>query len=171
MRGSQRCLHRRSPNGGIIPAHAGLTKVVQCPYPAFWDHPRACGAHAFSASITVAAWGSSPRMRGSPSNDFHRIIGKGIIPAHAGLTISITSYRLTTRDHPRACGAHSSVHGQWRMKTGSSPRMRGSRVSVRCNVTAFGIIPAHAGLTSLLAHTIFNLWDHPRACGAHKTRL
>ena len=48
MRGSQFHLEFREFDGGIIPAHAGLTNTSRTAYCQPWDHPRACGAHAAS---------------------------------------------------------------------------------------------------------------------------
>ena len=74
------------------------------------------------------------------------------------------------------------------IREGSSPRMRGSRYTIKTIYVDDGIIPAHAGLTeaAALVHprtrgiipahaglTLFNFnsrsrkRDHPRACGAH----
>ena len=132
---------------GIIPAHAGLT---QSPYYGdclLQDHPRACGAHRRVRRTAESGSGSSPRMRGSPSFDASFSPARGIIPAHAGLTG--TSWRTSTvwRDHPRACGAHAVIVDVQRGVWGSSPRMRGSRVTCMRSFIVLGIIPAHAGLT------------------------
>ena len=86
MRGSHGCAGRAAPREGIIPAHAGLTSHHGRAQPTPGDHPRACGAHSISASVTQA--------------------GAGIIPAHAGLTSIVSWRRRGFWDHPRACGAH-----------------------------------------------------------------
>ena len=52
--------------------------------------------------------------------------GKGIIPAHAGLTQERPGSQRSARDHPRACGAHTAIQKMPSPSTGSSPRMRGS---------------------------------------------
>ncbi len=91
---------------GIIPAHAGLTRRNRNAGLASRDHPRACGAHLYSVSLCKIFLGSSPRMRGS--RRLLKLLSAlcGIIPAHAGLTIPVTSNPIVLRDHPRACGAH-----------------------------------------------------------------
>ena len=74
---------------------------------------------------------------------------------------------VRTGDHPRACGAHSYVvHGSNGME-GSSPRMRGSQGILDEHKVQWGIIPAHAGLTSHHHMERPACRDHPRACGAH----
>ena len=131
------------------------------------DHPRACGAHAVVDGHQADDKGSSPRMRGSLCERRRNDTARGIIPAHAGLTLFREFLELVAGDHPRACGAHrhktTSSYRQW----GSSPRMRGSRSAVLCCALFAGIIPAHAGLTDATAHVSARGRDHPRACGAH----
>ena len=92
----------------------------------------------------------------------------GIIPAHAGLTNSQAPVVIISRDHPRACGAHQYFLNHRLSSLGSSPRMRGSHYYQSLWRDEDGIIPAHAGLTILHHPDSVLLWDHPRACGAHR---
>ncbi len=133
---------------GIIPAHAGLTPGAICYACAPWDHPRACGAHLMSNKQKKVVKGSSPRMRGSLTVVVAAAYDEGIIPAHAGLTKSATSFCVIPRDHPRACGAHRNWGGARCRVSGSSPRMRGSLFGLPVSCITLGIIPAHAGLTA-----------------------
>ena len=76
------------------------------------------------------------------------------------------------RDHPRACGEHVIGVHLPDIPQGSSPRMRGTPPPIRCITYIAGIIPAHAGNTSLLDMLLVSTWDHPRACGEHaSTRM
>ena len=147
MRGSPFGSSVGSAVGGIIPAHAGLTSSSFKNPQAKRDHPRACGAHSHQICRSLSAPGSSPRMRGSHGLEWHRAGGAGIIPAHAGLTLSGRPYRGTGE--------------------GSSPRMRGSQVAAGHLGVLLGIIPAHAGLTDVTYVFWGRNGDHPRACGAH----
>ena len=108
MRGSPRGLRRGYGSQGIIPAHAGLTDVIDPNMQHERDHPRACGAHFVRSPIASFKMGSSPRMRGSPLAVSRQSDPQGIIPAHAGLTSCSQSGAAAFRDHPRACGAHLS---------------------------------------------------------------
>ena len=72
-----------------------------------------------------------------------------IIPAHAGQTNTCLSRRPDRSDHPRACGANSSMPASPTLTIGSSPRMRGKRTLTRRTRDA------SCGT------------DHPRACGAN----
>ena len=155
--------------GGIIPAHAGLTAYSISFAHCARDHSRVCGAHSASMAQRTTRSGSSPRMRGSLHEARRNRLTSGIIPAYAGLTRPLVGAPNGRRDHPRACGAHSYVvHGSNGME-GSSPRMRGSQGCVCCSIECVGIIPAHAGLTSLLIRRRGAAEDHPRACGAHES--
>ena len=167
MRGSPDQYAQRREDGGIIPAHAGLTYGLLCRRQLSWDHPRACGAHALSFAHVEWPRGSSPRMRGSPERERQTLVWAGIIPAHAGLTISVSRRASSTRDHPRACGAHTHPAHLLKRGRGSSPRMRGSRTLEERDDALSGIIPAHAGLTAMISRRESRIWDHPRACGAH----
>ena len=168
MRGSQTWASLRTSKRGIIPAHAGLTFGASDFSVFSGDHPRACGAHSSTSSFANSMEGSSPRMRGSPIPPGQRIASRGIIPAHAGLTLHHCSSHCHYRDHPRACGAHSSTPTLWSSGVGSSPRMRGSLLASPCTGARTGIIPAHAGLTGGSIEKSNFSRDHPRACGAHQ---
>ena len=148
MRGSLAQLVAYMGTPGIIPAHAGLTMQGLPLSIEAGDHPRACGAHSWRTDASTCSTGSSPRMRGSLR--FYPNVAStiGIIPAHAGLTISSLICRQPLWDHPRACGAHADPQGDLLIVSGSSPRMRGSLPSKYRLSRPEGIIPAHAGLTS-----------------------
>ena len=148
MRGSRSVANADSRPPGIIPAHAGLTKNRRSSGYNPLDHPRACGAHGAGRALTALRPGSSPRMRGSRLFLSVEVQRDGIIPAHAGLTVSPSIRASAVRDHPRACGAHPSLEKINENGEGSSPRMRGSREDCRPRVAPHGIIPAHAGLTN-----------------------
>ena len=110
---------------GITPAHAGLTiqRIQRVRIPR--DHSRACGAYRPSASTLRWLLGSPPRMRGLPNLTNLSGCLIGITPAHAGLTVSCQLISISTRDHPRACGAYSRQLSLRRPQVGSPPRMRG----------------------------------------------
>ena len=167
MRGSLLLSHSNDRLFRIIPAHAGLTGLRSYGLLDLRDHPRACGAHVGRCRCIITHVGSSPRMRGSHDLLMHCGVEHGIIPAHAGLTFSGCAHGTPGRDHPRACGAHTTGPEvkAWRM--GSSPRMRGSLILPWALLMRLGIIPAHAGLTTCDLVTAIYPGDHPRACGAH----
>ena len=154
--------------GGIIPAHAGLTAYSISFAHCARDHSRVCGAHSASMAQRTTRSGSSPRMRGSLHEARRNRLTSGIIPAYAGLTRPLVGAPNGRRDHPRACGAHSSFPSRQSDCQGSSPRMRGSPAVLLFCLCLEGIIPAHAGLTNCRDCCDLCCWDHPRACGAHR---
>ena len=94
-------------------------------------------------------------------------VGDGIIPALAGNTPRRLTQTGGRGDHPRACGEHAKCEGPVEGDTGSSPRLRGTRVLCHKIVVFGGIIPALAGNTMPTNNQTPLWWDHPRACGDH----
>ena len=88
MRGTPRTRRSRRRTDGIIPAHAGNTASRLTAAGSAKDHPRACGEHEWASPAERDAWGSSPRMRGTPPMHRSSVYTDGIIPAHAGNTVS-----------------------------------------------------------------------------------
>ena len=106
MRGARRWVLRRDRGARIIPADAGSTSRVHILILAVQDHPRGCGEHALNDTVSLACWGSSPRMRGAPRQVFSRLLSGRIIPADAGSTGWARTGGRGSRDHPRGCGEH-----------------------------------------------------------------
>ena len=131
----------------IIPAHAGQTRSRRSALNTSSDHPRACGANQTDVGGGQSLYGSSPRMRGKLHQPHRTLRFLRIIPAHAGQTWSIASWRDTPADHPRACGANCMVMSSRVARSGSSPRMRGKLWNGSRWNRHVRIIPAHAGQT------------------------
>ena len=167
VRGSHENLCEGWTAEGIIPAGAGLTRPACSCGASPGDHPRGCGAHFSSVAPSRTSAGSSPRVRGSLYSDTPAKNAVGIIPAGAGLTYSELWVSCWCWDHPRGCGAHTTQSTRRMSRAGSSPRVRGSRLSRTRARTALGIIPAGAGLTLLSGFRQRIQRDHPRGCGAH----
>ena len=108
-------------------------------------------------------------MRGTHAHLLAQKTGKGIIPAHAGNTSAKHGRLCPHWDHPRACGEHVSTCASLTKRSGSSPRMRGTRLTGSPRPARIGIIPAHAGNTGCARKPRHRVRDHPRACGEHQT--
>ena len=131
------------------------------------DHPRVCGEHHAGEACGVACQGSSPRMRGTHTEELRSTAHVGIIPAYAGNTRSRRRARTVSWDHPRVCGEHRSGVAYALDELGSSPRMRGTRCYGVVRSLSPGIIPAYAGNTSTRPLSPSCRRDHPRVCGEH----
>ena len=132
------------------------------------DHPRVCGEHSPMPLIQPVTLGSSPRMRGTRRIAHEADRAGRIIPAYAGNTTHTRNRMSNPRDHPRVCGEHISNADMAEDHTGSSPRMRGTRLFDRGLGVLEGIIPAYAGNTRVASLSASIVGDHPRVCGEHE---
>ena len=86
VRGTRMAMREWLDLYGIIPACAGNTYIggesTECPR----DHPRVCGEHEEDEYLIMRELGSSPRVRGTPSDSSGLLPRHGIIPACAGNT-------------------------------------------------------------------------------------
>ena len=165
--------HAYSPDGtrgcgGSSPRMRGTLWVSSVGLSPVRDHPRACGEHRQYGREPLPCQGSSPRMRGTRSGRHRRPDRRGIIPAHAGNTFGHRTAPTVHGDHPRACGEHHITVQTVMPESGSSPRMRGTRIADDIARVAAGIIPAHAGNTRPPPRRWRRWRDHPRACGEHR---
>ena len=131
----------------ITPACAGTTSSVLLARMSRRDHPRVCGDHMVTSSLSGISPGSPPRVRGPPRLVLDRGADQGITPACAGPTPSPGRTCPRGRDHPRVCGAHTSLGTPCFRASGSPPRVRGPRIRVDQRPEASGITPACAGTT------------------------
>ena len=112
---------------GLIPAHAGKTRPCAKPGHPPRAHPRSRGENFAASWAAVSVWGSSPLTRGKHSETFPIYNGVGLIPAHAGKTITLRSPTRPGRAHPRSRGENSRLLYTCGMPSGSSPLTRGKR--------------------------------------------
>ena len=138
----RRCARLR---GGLIPAHAGKTRVAVARARASWAHPRSRGENDEKWAASDAMQGSSPLTRGKPSGSKIHIAGIGLIPAHAGKT-------PPWADSPSP-------------RSGSSPLTRGKPGVPGDSGQGHGLIPAHAGKTFALVLPTCQARAHPRSRG------
>ena len=133
---------------GIIPACAGNTQYQYSDWCRGWDHPRVCGEHLCAVLCVLHVAGSSPRVRGTLEHAQGILERFGIIPACAGNTIIRLLLIMAIRDHPRVCGEHDVTIPSDTSKSGSSPRVRGTPLTLALLPGGLGIIPACAGNTN-----------------------
>ena len=129
MQGTQTQLNDGTFVVGIIPADARSTDLGARYSRRIQDHPRGCGEHCLTRPI----WPDNVR----------------IIPTDAGNTRGPLPPRSWTPDHPRGCGEHITFRTVTRPVRGSSPRMRGTPLTVMVCSPSPRIIPADAGNTQM----------------------
>ena len=193
--------------GGLIPAHAGSTAYEHPLAPVPPAHPRSRGEHnmaltcagssAGSSPLTRGALrqtdtpcrpgGSSPLTRGARTDDSAGLWCGGLIPAHAGSTVSATRPASRSRAHPRSRGEHTLTGSSTATLKGSSPLTRGALLHSAQSGDPFGsspltrgaqgsgdrhlrppgLIPAHAGSTGVRLRLTTQDRAHPRSRGEH----
>ena len=170
VRGTREPVLDDNPPVRFIPARAGNTtnRLIS----AAWRtvHPRACGEHTASANSLGLVYGSSPRVRGTPSARSGSRRSPRFIPARAGNTPGGRRHGSWPAVHPRACGEHFAGAAGPVAGNGSSPRVRGTRRARKCRRVRRRFIPARAGNTRHAGAGRHRRPVHPRACGEHRRR-
>ena len=117
-------------NRRFIPAWAGNTCTWGFPLTLRTVHPRVGGEHEVVEQIAGEHNGSSPRGRGTLPACEAREQRVRFIPAWAGNTELSACASEESSVHPRVGGEHSSSPGLYQLPSGSSPRGRGTLVSL-----------------------------------------
>src|SRR3989304_4800756 len=89
-------------------------------------HPRARGEHHELTFPLTHDLGSSPRTRGTSEKYLFASITGRFLPAHAGNIQFLNLKQFLASVHPRARGEHSSCSCRNLLRSGSSPRTRGT---------------------------------------------
>ena len=132
---------------GLIPAHAGKTRRRSPLAPGRAAHPRSRGENLKQVALDVNKAGSSPLTRGKHDGQGAVVADGGLIPAHAGKTLSRRSRTGRATAHPRSRGENNQPRS-WTVELGgSSPLTRGKPPSRNRVWLVRGLIPAHAGKT------------------------
>ena len=132
---------------GLIPAHAGKTLWPPSRRFSGWAHPRSRGENIGFGACPRARAGSSPLTRGKLDELRFVAAYAGLIPAHAGKTLTTSALVSTPRAHPRSRGENELTTRGPRKVCGSSPLTRGKRSGLDNGHGVLGLIPAHAGKT------------------------
>ena len=159
-----------SSSRGLIPAHAGKTaSCIGLPAPS-WAHPRSRGENSMAVWKSSRETGSSPLTRGKPGRPRRPTVGPGLIPAHAGKTVSVPNLPPKGTAHPRSRGENCGRRFRSRLATGSSPLTRGKPDAPHNARDCDRLIPAHAGKTWGGASGPSSQRAHPRSRGENPCR-
>ena len=132
---------------GLIPAHAGKTRVCLRRRRACRAHPRSRGENAIVGRPVALMRGSSPLTRGKLTDRVPHGLNDGLIPAHAGKTTDALPSVSRPWAHPRSRGENFLPSNPAPDPRGSSPLTRGKLLVFFLCVVSRGLIPAHAGKT------------------------
>ena len=116
-------------------------------------------------AVAEADWGSSPLTRGKRGPSVRRRGPPGLIPAHAGKTWHTTTRAVPAQAQPRSRGENLLIAWSKSAKDGSSPLTRGKLTDYWQDITAPGLIPAHAGKTMCAGMIRSKTQAHPRSRG------
>ena len=167
MRGTPVWCRRFLAEGGLIPTYAGNTTVRRYVRRCSRAHPHVCGEHLEDEYELDTLGGSSPRMRGTLHGEIPRRDKSGLIPTYAGNTLAAHRTSCGIGAHPHVCGEHADNFLESDPKTGSSPRMRGTRSWIPSRWLRGGLIPTYAGNTYSCTGCIGFREAHPHVCGEH----
>ena len=149
--------------GRLIPAHAGKTILAAVNGSSLTAHPRSRGENFEETSLLASCPGPSPLTRGKPQLLADGLVQARLIPAHAGKTTCRRASSVATSAHPRSRGENPILAHDGGRLDGSSPLTRGKRDLPLSESLAEGLIPAHAGKTSLPALREDPQAAHPRS--------
>ena len=114
----------------FIPASAGNTNIEGSEYQYATVHPRVCGEHYRQSDAVFPVTGSSPRLRGTLYVAVGVLLVVRFIPASAGNTRRDKFRNGNAPVHPRVCGEHAFFSATSNILAGSSPRLRGTHLSL-----------------------------------------
>ena len=108
-------------------------------------------------------------MRGTLDAEQRAVAKYRFIPAHAGNAPTFAKRSSTVSVHPRACGERARASPSADRQLGSSPRMRGTRITNAHAAINRRFIPAHAGNALAISAALSGVAVHPRACGERRS--
>ena len=127
--------------------------------------PRACGELPPSFVIPSHEVGSAPRVRGTRAGMTDEVAMERFSPARAGNS----HQERVTSDHPavqpRACGELRKCSAVKSARSGSAPRVRGTRFVIEIESAKGRFSPARAGNSCAVKAIEVLPSVQPRACG------
>ncbi len=128
------------------------------------------GNTAATLPIPVYIPGSSPRLWGTLANSSQIRTNYRFIPTPVGNTITGKNNVKSMPVHPHACGEHTVCVVRPRTKSGSSPRLWGTRRSGTLMRFLRRFIPTPVGNTTEMERCRQEGPVHPHACGEHENQ-
>ena len=170
-RGKHAHLGCSSDQKRLIPAHAGKTSKTQPTSSPPQAHPHSRGENVLEPIRKTIQQGSSPLTRGKQRGSVYDRVQHGLIPTHAGKTLSRDSLMVLARAHPHSRGENTFAAAARTAVLGSSPLTRGKPGARAVIGLGQGLIPTHAGKTLLLVIGQGEGGAHPHSRGENLKRL
>ena len=167
-RGKRGVGQRYSSHRRLIPAHAGKTPSPRLRRERPGAHPRSRGENYRRKPFFLADDGSSPLTRGKRVFPTRAPLVEGLIPAHAGKTAAQWSAIAAGTAHPRSRGENGDGQAVCPACVGSSPLTRGKHIDGVAGGPCLGLIPAHAGKTTIRRRAQSHYPAHPRSRGENR---
>ena len=114
-------------------------------------HPHSRGENSHNHMQMNGSLGSSPLTRGKLRRARGRVRSVGLIPTHAGKTLSRICSGRSGWAHPHSRGENFQSRDLRRLAKGSSPLTRGKQMKGIIKNLGTRLIPTHAGKTHILA--------------------
>ncbi len=168
-RGSSRTMTVIIPEPDVVPALAGVIRPGSSPNSPAPCRPRAGGGHPHASARPGDVMVSSPRSRGSSPNLRSGPGHRRVVPALAGVIRRPRDSPSSTGCRPRARGGHPGQIWYLGSAVESSPRSRGSSVSLATPTRVRVVVPALAGVILMVSPTAAQQGGRPRARGGHPT--
>ena len=134
-------------------------------------HSRSRGDNFWILPLAPGIAGSSPLTRGKRILGQGDTLSDGLIPAHAGKTLSSSPPGVKARAHPRSRGENFQIGMPRSASWGSSPLTRGKLGDRPLADRESGLIPAHTGKTTNRGARTTGTRAHPRSRGENGTAL
>ena len=150
---------------GLIPAHTGKTSTHRSPPTTSPAHPHSRRENFWILPLAPGIAGSSPLTQGKPLNHGLQRLAHGLIPTHAGKTVTTRQLASPTRAHPHSRGENSGAIRHRDAIGGSSPLTQGKLQIGELTPPAHRLIPAHGGKTPRTRPRLRSASAHPRTRG------
>ena len=149
----------------VLPAYAGMFLVGRARVFFCFSSPRVCGDVSLIFPLIFLNPSFSPRMRGCFRMISDLQPGEVVLPAYAGMFLSIKIYVLTIDGSPRVCGDVSRTIQNRNCRRWFSPRMRGCFQKKPPPSEVSMVLPAYAGMFPGCGATSKSKNRSPRVCG------